>query len=899
MSRPRLSIAILPVAIACCLANPHVFAQTPAQAEPPPADEPIPATPLPDDAPIPPAPLPEEDAPPVSADAEELSGVTVQGTYQTGDDALYLDERRISSNVVEALGAEQIARTGDSDVATTLKRVTGLSVVDGKYVYVRGLGERYTNVLLNGAPIPSPDYTRRVVPLDLFPTELLDGIIVQKSYGPGLPGEFGGGSVVLRTREVPTKFFFRAKGTIGYADGTSFEDGLRYDGGNRDWTGRDDGDRAMPDDLAEAISGGRFLRPQSATNPSGATPEQLQSYGRGVAAAGYGLREERIGPDAGWSMGVGNGFRLSDEVRLGVVAATRYQQSWNTTDETRHTYAANSSGLSEVASQDVDTTERDIDFSFFTGIGLDIGMNHRIGLTSMLLRQTQDRARTSDGISDSVASRFFEQRWTENELLAHQLGGHHALPALHDLELDWQYTWAKAGRDEPNTRRWRYDYAGDELEFSHRSDSNSQHFGALDDHQRNLQLKAMLPFTFDDGSTFSISAGAGRAKRDREASIRSFTFGLAQGSPLPSQPGFWTQPIDAILAPENIGPDGFVLRETTRATDNYTARQELDSAYANVEYNFRDKLRFALGARRERNDQTVTTYSIVNPNADPVVAEDKGSDWLPAAAFTWVQGDSAQLRVGFSRTLARPDFRELSRAPYTDPELDIDTIGNPDLSDTRIRNVDLRWEYYFSETDSLSIGAFDKRFDDPIERIRIPGSTPLASFANAESAHNYGIEIDAYHGLGFVRRWWDRAVFEDLHLGFNYARIKSNVELDAASASYQTNLSRPMQGQSPYVVNLQLGYEHPEGTDLSLMFNRAGRRIAEVGVQGQPDIHEESFNSLDFQLRHPFADGWKWTLRLRNLLDPKVRYTQGGLSTREYRKGREIAVSLEWQPGRD
>src|SRR5690606_38906685 len=125
----------------------------------------------------------------------------------------------------------------------------------------------------------------------------------------------------------------------------------------------------------------------------------------------------------------------------------------------------------------------DIDFSFFTGIGLDIGMNHRIGLTSMLLRQTQDRARTSDGISDSVASRFFEQRWTENELLAHQLGGHHALPALHDLELDWQYTWAKAGRDEPNTRRWRYDYAGDELEFSHRSDSNSQHFGALDDHQ--------------------------------------------------------------------------------------------------------------------------------------------------------------------------------------------------------------------------------------------------------------------------------------------------------------------------------------------------------------------------------------------------------------------------------
>src|SRR5690606_19658252 len=249
--RVRLSPTVLSLAVACCLAQAPLHAQSGADPErqqaesaaaaPSPQDEPIPAAPLAGDAPIAPAPLPPDgvEPPPVSADVEELSGVTVQGTYQTGDDTLYLDERRSAANVVEALGAQQIARTGDSDVASTLKRVTGLSVVDGKYVYVRGLGERYTNVLLNGAPIPSPDYTRRVVPLDLFPTELLDGIIVQKSYGPGLPGEFGGGSVVLRTREVPTKFFFRAKGTIGYADGTSFEDGLRYDGGNRDWTGRD------------------------------------------------------------------------------------------------------------------------------------------------------------------------------------------------------------------------------------------------------------------------------------------------------------------------------------------------------------------------------------------------------------------------------------------------------------------------------------------------------------------------------------------------------------------------------------------------------------------------------------------------------------------------------------
>jgi TonB-dependent receptor len=878
----------LALTIACCFGAGAVAAAQSAPAAPPPAG--------PDaaDAPMPPTPDPAQAAGatrPAPADVAELEGVTVPGRYQDGDRTLYLDERRSAMTVGEALGAEQIARTGDSDVATTLKRVTGLSVIDGKYVYVRGLGERYSSVLLNGAPIPSPDYTRRVVPLDLFPTELLDGIIVQKSYGPGLPGEFGGGSVVLRTREVPRSFFFRARGTLGATDGTTFGNGLRYDGGEEDWTGRDDGSRAMPDGLAAAIAGGDYLRPQSLANPDGATPPQLQAWGRDLANTGYGLRRERIGPDAGYSVGIGNGFDLAEDVRLGAIAAVRHQQSWNSTTEERHAYSASNAGLGEVAAQDVDTTRRDVNASAFAALGLDIGMNHRIALTSMLLRQSADRARIIDGTSDSVRSRFHEQRWTENQLRVDQLGGHHVLPALHDIELDWQATRASAGREEPDTRRWRYDYAGDALEYSHRSDANATTFGELDDHQRNLQVKAMLPFHFDDGSSFALSGGAGRSTRDRDASIRRFAFELAPGSPLPADAGFWSLPIGQILAPGNIRPDGFVLRETTRATDNYRASQTLESAYLNAEADFRGRFRIALGARHERNDQQVTTFSIVNPAAPPVVAGDRGSAWLPAAAITWVQGDNAQLRAGFSRTLARPDFRELSRAPYTDPELDIDTIGNPDLGNTRIRNIDLRWEYYFSERDSLSIGAFDKDFDDPIERVRLPGSTPLLSFVNADRARNSGIEFDAYKGLGFIG-------LPRFSAGFNYARIRSEVELDAASAGYQTNLSRPMQGQSPYVVNLQLGYEDPDGAyDADLLFNRSGRRISEVGVQGQPDVYEEAFNALDLQFRHRFAAQWSWSLRLRNLLDPALRYTQGGLPTREYHKGRELLLSLEWKPG--
>lgn len=830
----------------------------------------------------------------------QLSGVTVHGRVATGSQTLYLDERRSSGVVTEAIGAEQIARTGDSDVATTLKRVTGLTLVDGKYVYVRGLGERYSSVLLNGAPIPSPDYTRRVVPLDLFPNELLDGVVVQKSYSPDMPGEFGGGTVQLRTREVPQGFFFRAQGTLGYVDGTTGENGLRYRGGSEDWTGYDDGAREMPGSLAGAISGGRYLRPRSGSDPNGATPEQLATYGRDLAAGGYGIHSKKIGPDSGFSLGLGDGFQLAEDVRLGVIGAVRYNQNWDHLDESRTVYAASNAGLNPVSRQDVDDTQRSIDASYFLGVGLDLGMNHRIGLTSLLLRQTDDRAKISDGSADSVDSRFYEQKWVENQLHAEQLNGHHAFPAARDLEIDWRYTWAKAERDEPNTRRYRYDYAGaDVLEFSRRSDSNSTTFGALGDTQRDFGLKAMLPMDFGDGTTLKLAAGGERTTRDRDAAIRTFTFQLAPNSPLlVNDPDLYLRPIGDILSPGNIRPDGFVLRETTRATDNYRAEQTLNAGFVDADFNWQGKYRLALGVRRESNSQSVTTYSIVNEHAPPVVAKDDSTNWLPAAAFTWLYGENAQLRFGFSRTLSRPDFRELSRAPFTDPELDIDTLGNPDLKTTRIRNLDLRWEYYFSDTDSLSVGAFDKKFSDPIERLRLPGSSPLLSFANARSAHNYGVELELRKGLDFVGgRWLGGVDLADFYVGFNYARIKSNVALDRASASYQTNLSRPMQGQSPYIVNTQLGYlSEDRGIEATLLFNRSGRRISQVGVQGQPDIYEEAFDALDFQFRQRFAQDWRWTLRLRNLLDPKVDYTQGGLSTREYRRGRELLLSLEWRP---
>ncbi len=832
-----------------------------------------------------------------AGDTVKLKGVEVQGKAGGGNQALYLDEKRIAPVVTEALSAEQIARTGDSDAATTLKRVPGLSLIDGRYIYVRGLGERYSSVLLNGAQIPSPDFTRRVVPLDLFPNELLDGIVVQKSYSPDMPGEFGGGTVLLRTREIPRDPIFRVQGTLGYTDGTTFKDGLRYDGGDSDWLGVDDGSRDLPGSLSSAIADGSYLRPQSANNPGGATPDQLQSYGRDLAQSGFSTRQQRIGPNGGFSLGLGNGYQLNEDIRLGLIAAIRYNQKWDTREETRNTYSASDSGLTRVGNLDVDSTERSIDTSAFVGLGLDIGKYHRIGLTLMQLRQTDDRTRISDGVVDSVDSRFYELKWVENQLAAAQLTGKHLFPALHDLDVSWQYTKARANRDVPDQRSYRYDYSGDLLEYSRRSDANATAYGTLEDNQDDYGFKATLPFYFDSGSSLALSAGAGRTTRDRDSSIRTFSLQLASGSPLNAGPAFFSQSIDAILDAANIRPDGFVLREVTRPTDNYFANQTIDSGFFNADLNL-GAWRFIAGARREKNDQSVTTFDVGNSNFDPIVSSIKASDWLPAAGITWAYSDNAQLRFGFSKTLSRPDFRELSPAPFTDPELDIDTIGNPDLKTTQLRNLDLRWEYYFGGLDSLSFSAFQKKFENPIEKQRLPGSTPLLKLDNAASANNVGIEIDVQKDLGFIsERWLKSLDLSAYRLGFNYARIRSEITLDSDSGGFQTNLSRPMQGQSPYVANLQFGYTG-EADEANVLFNRFGRRISEVGVQGQPDVYEESFNSLDFLWRHQFSGDWRVTVRLRNLLDPKVQFTQGGLDTRIYSRGREALVSLEWRPSK-
>ncbi|HET8897883.1 MAG TPA: TonB-dependent receptor [Rhodanobacteraceae bacterium] len=824
-----------------------------------------------------------------------MAAVRVDGAAAaSGSHALAQLERRHAGAVTEVLGAESMSANGDSDAAAALKRVTGLSLVDSQYVYVRGLGERYSSVLLNGARVPSPDPTRRVVPLDLFPTAVLDSALIHKSTSAEQPGHFGGGTVHLRTRRYPLDFT-ASLGIVGkYDSRATAENGLTHDGGQRDWTGFGVGGRELPPILRPGASG-RPIAATSPLNPDGLSAAELEQLGEQVASgSGYRADRGRLDPGAGISASIGDSWALGADGRIGFLAALRHESMWDRHAEQRATYAASNDGLQQADALAVDVSRQAIDASGFFSAGVDFGAGQQLGLTHMLLRQSEDEVKLARGESENQLLERYQLRWVENRLRWDQLTGSHALPGYATLE--WQFADARAERDEPNTRRWRRDdddRDGD-YAFSDRTDSNSQTAAQLADDVRDWSVRVSLPVDFSADVSTQFALGRAVLSRQRDARMRTFAFDgeLAPAlSPLPQ---------DALLTPDTIGPGGLVLEETTLPTDNYRATQSLDAWYVEVDTSVAATWRLLLGLRAEHDRQHVVTADPTNPTAAPVRAHIDRRDLLPSLALTWSPDERNQWRLAYASSLSRPDFRELSPAPFLDPQLDLITVGNPRLKTTTIRHLDLRWEHYFSEQESASIGVFHKHFENPIEKtFSAGGSTQFINLRNALSARVYGVELDWQKSLAAATDWpgfgrlplaWD-----NYYLAANYARIESRVTLDPAATS-QTRSRRPLQGASPYVANLRLGWRgDPRGSSWALLFNMSGERIARAGVAGQPDVYEQALPQLDFVYRLDVGAHADWRLKLGNLLDSAVEYRQGEETTRRYHKGRRIDIGFTWR----
>ncbi|MFK7958201.1 MAG: TonB-dependent receptor [Lysobacterales bacterium] len=805
----------------------------------------------------------------------ELPEFVVLEPFVEGSLASVLEEQRSTSGVANVLGAEAISRAGDGNAAGALKRVTGLTLVDGRYVYVRGLGERYSSALLNGANIPSPDPTRRVVPLSLFPAEILASVLVQKSYEASMPAEFGGGVINLRTTGIPAGSFFKVGMSSAWHNQSTWDEGLRYRGGDDDFLGRDDGTRAFPSPDFEILD---------------TTGQQLPNI--------YNTSTPELSPD--YSLTVSGGWRGDfDNFSVGGIAVYAFDQDWRNRSETRDSFFGfevdGEIRLTPATEFDVELTRRFINVTNFVAAGFEWKDTHKVDISLMRLRDSEDETRVTRGIE--IEGNTIEQtllEFEQRQLNALQLNGRHTFPKLSDLEFKWLYSDADTIRRAPDARQYSYTLFGDDdLRFDTSATGNQRLYSDLADQAENLALDLTLPLQWNNYS-LAISAGVNEVEKSRNSFSRRFRYQCRSRDC--NDPDLRRQQPETIFAPENIFPDGaFTLVERTLSTDTYFANQTIDAQYLSVDATLYSKLRLYAGVRHETFDQSVVTVDRFNTSA-PVESLVNTDEYYPGVNATYSFNDDTQLRFSYSETTTRPEFREASTSLYTDPELDININGNPDLIPVDIKNYDLRWERYFDSINNISVALFRKELQNPIELIFLGGSAQSTTVGNVGSAELNGVEIEFYRSLDPLQRWWDQDWLRQMYIAGNYSYIDSSVEITPEQAGQLTNTERALQGQSPYVLNLQFGYDNDgRGIKATLLYNVFGERISFVGAQGVPDIFEQPTHTVDFVYSQTFFDGaLTMGLKARNLLDDRVIFTQGDEFTRTFKRGREFSVGFDW-----
>lgn len=818
----------------------------------------------------------------LTLDAFQISAPFIEGSVQS-----LLDERKSASSVADVLGAEEMSRSGDGDAAAALRRVVGLTVVGGRYVFVRGMGDRYSSSLFNGSMLPSPEPELRVVPLDLFPSSILESVVIQKSWSPNMPGEFGGGVVQLRTIRPPTELV--ASVSIGgtHVVGTTLAPGFRYQGGPTDWLGISGSSRDLPESVAAASAEQRLALADPYSGDRGFESEELEAFGEAMSRT-YGLQKRWLPPNQSFRASLGDGVDFGTQSRIGLVGAITYGNTWQTVDFERNYFQApeGDGSLQLQNAYRFDRTTNEVTLGGFVTGGLEITPDQTIRYVGMLTRNSENEAREYQGFNGDLGEdiRLSRLRWVERQILYHQLLG------VHDwgrLRADWRGVTAVAGRDEPDNREYRFDNEGgtSTWRLSDRPDGNLRYFSDNRERFSELGLDLTLRLGRDpDDSAGKLMLGGVYVTRNRAVDTRRYKF--FHRVPNARNSALLARPIEEILIPENIGREGFSFEEFTRPTDNYTASQTIRAAYGMAEVPLTPWLRAMAGVRVEESLQQVDTFALFSADAQEVGATLDNLDVLPGASLTLAPGGSnVQVRVGYASTVTRPEFRELSPASFNEVTGGRETFGNPDLERGTIDHYDVRAEWFPSAGEVFSISGFAKELTSPIETVIINTAQQSRTWGNAERATNLGLELEFRKLLPL-----------NLYAAGNLALIRSRIDL-SNTGSVGTSRIRPLEGQSPYVINLQLGWDHPSRPDqFTLLYNVIGRRITEVGSTGSPDAYELPVHLIDFVAKKSLGEQWTLSLSLGNLLDAAARSVQGEELVDEIRRGPRVGLGLRWSP---
>lgn len=832
------------------------------------------------------------DPTPAPPQAEEQADVSLPGV---SNDIIVVGRRtrdiaRTTSQVVSVLSSADIARTGEGNIAGALGRVTGLSVVGNGFVYVRGLGDRYSLALLNGSPLPSPEPLKRVVPLDLFPTSVISSSLVQKSYSANFPGEFGGGVINLTTKAIPKETTLTLSGSLAGDSETSGQLGYTYYGSKSDWTGFDNGSRDLPPALVGYLNSGRRISEGGVDTQ--AIAGQLVN-GRNALVQ----RNKKLPPN--WSAAITGttSLELGDDASLGIIATAGYSNKWRTRDTLQQT--ANSADLStkELDFQRVITDDR-IVANGLLGFGLEFGDN-KVRWTNLYIRDTLKQARLGVGTRATSGSATLQQQdtaWYERQLIDTQLVGELKLTDV--LSLDLRGAFANSKRQAPDEFSFEYARSNDPndpygayfvntLGANQRGGSASVSYSDLNENLWSGGIDLSYKVTPE------ISATVGYAVTDtkRRTEVRDFQFRAP--SDFPTAVALFRP--DYLLQQSIIDFYKINLIDTNEANPVFIGKLLTNAGYGQVQADITSKLNINLGVRFEKARQTVTPLQVfTTPSASLANTSLRRDYWLPAATVTWKFNPDMQIRLNASKTIARPQFRELIYQLYFDPDNNREFRGNPLLTDSQLYNAEARYEWYFAPEQRIAVAAFFKRIDNPIETFAsFSDNTVVSSFANAPKANLYGVEVEAqkFFPLDTISDapfWASRKFVAIANYTYTKSKLKVSandpVAVFASSATNATDYFRdgaPLTGQSDHIVNLQLGMEDKDTlSQQTILLSYASKRVTSRGAALQPDIIEEPGIQLDFVARQGIRIRdieTELKLEVRNITGTKYKeYQQNG-----------------------
>lgn len=841
-----------------------------------------------------------------AAPAVELEEVFVLGEFIP-------QEKRDTSEISNVLAAEDLNFVPETNLGAALSRVAGLSLVGGKYVYVRGLGERYSSTLLNRTRMSSPVPFQKTIPLDIVPNNIVESLLIQKTYSVEYPGDFSGGLVDIRTRTTPDEDYLIAKLNIGGNSKTTNGDGLSYNGGSKDNWGYDDGTRAIPTPV-QNLTTDEF--------DDTVYPER-QNLGAGFYNT-WDINEKTMKPFYTGEAEGAKRFEFSNGMVLGFIGNYKYSNRWVNTDKDlrRYEFTGVDRGSNQTVQYDRFITTQSIDISAFGTVGLELDENNSLTFNAIKLKQSTDQVQQDKGLSseDNVANgtevESYLLQWTENQIETYQLAGSHYLPIIDDLLFEWRLVDGSGERDAPDTRSYTYAenrdgqmemvYSGSQAAGDLRDvfQAPERNYSKLDDSINEYGFDFELPYTVL-GIDTTFSAGYSDYDRTRNSTDRLFRFDITSRAPA------WV-PLETpsqLFGDQNWIDQYVSIRDFSNSAANAAgifpfakAEETVEGIYGSVDAQVLPAVRVQVGVRQEDANIKADAWGGNTQPGTINKVENEYNDSLPAVSVTWEFIENMQVRAAYSETVNRPSLLEITGSTLRNPEDQNLYRGNVFLEPADLTNYDLRWEWYFGDIDEMSLGFFYKEFDNPIELAKVQAQGDIYTWFNADSAELEGVEYDVRKEL-LLADWFDLdPMWNGFSLAVNVSYIDSKVTLLGSGetaadvpltggrqiASLYSN-ERKMTGQSDWLGNLQLSYQDEDaGVTGSLLYNYTDERNILVGDNNAPEIIEEGRGVVDVLYKYEFP--WnKYDFQVEakasNIFDTKVEWTQGG------------QVYENWQPG--